>query len=130
MSVRGGGVYRLARMVWGTFFSTLPGGVRACQDGLGHFFPTFARLTEGGGCLKLFWQCLYRTNTFQKGASLTRAPPPPRFSVCILPGQVMLLLLLVLCSSIQWLNDLLPFSLSFAIMMHLTMGGEMNIDQK
>ena len=24
------------------------GGVEACQDGLGHFFSTFARLTEGG----------------------------------------------------------------------------------
>ena len=42
----------LARMVWDTFFST------------------FARLTEGGG-LKLFGQCPYRANTFQKGASLT-----------------------------------------------------------
>ena len=34
--------------VWNTFFPRLPGGVRACQDGLGHFFSTFARLTEGG----------------------------------------------------------------------------------
>ena len=34
----------------------------------GIFF-TFARSTEGGG-LKLFGQCPYRTNTFQKGASL------------------------------------------------------------
>ena len=75
-------------MVLFTFFPRLPGGVRACQDGLGHFFPllpegeracqddfghffsTFARLTEGGG-LKLFGQCPYRANTFQKGASLT-----------------------------------------------------------
>ena len=42
----------------GHFISTLPGGVRACQDGLGHFFSTFARLTEeeGGGGLKLFGQ--------------------------------------------------------------------------
>ena len=24
-------------------------GVKACQDGLEHFFSTFARLTEGGG---------------------------------------------------------------------------------
>ena len=39
-------------MVWGTFFSM------------------FARLTEGGGALKLFGQCPYRTNIFQKGASL------------------------------------------------------------
>ena len=54
-------------MVWGTFFPSLPGDVRACQDGLWHFFSTFARgckglpgwfgalfsmfarLTEGGG---------------------------------------------------------------------------------
>ena len=39
------------------FFPTLPGGVKACQDGLEHFFSTFARLTE------------YRTKTFRKGAS-------------------------------------------------------------
>ena len=45
------------------------GGVKACQDGLGHFFSIFARLTQGGG-LKLFGQCPYRTNIFQKGASL------------------------------------------------------------
>ena len=31
------------------FFPHLPGGVRACQDGLWHFFFTFARFTEGGG---------------------------------------------------------------------------------
>ena len=31
------------------------GVVKVCQDGLGHFFSTFARLTEGGG-LKLFGQ--------------------------------------------------------------------------
>ena len=40
----------------GTFFPRLPGGVRvrACQDGMGHFFSTFARLTEGGGS-KAIW---------------------------------------------------------------------------
>ena len=53
----------------GHFFPTLPGCVRACLDGLGRFLSTFAGLTEGGG-LK---QCPYRTNTFQKGASLTMA---------------------------------------------------------
>ena len=57
-------------MVWGTFFPCLPVGVRACQDGLGHFFPTFARLTERRGSLKLFGQGPCRTNTFQKEASL------------------------------------------------------------
>ena len=31
------------------FFQCLPRGVRACQDGLGHFFSTFACLTERGG---------------------------------------------------------------------------------
>ena len=61
----------------GHFFPTLPGGVRACQDGLGHFFSTFACLTEGGragggGALKLFGQCPYRTNTFQKCSFLSR----------------------------------------------------------
>jgi len=30
------------------FYPTLPGCERACQDGLGHFFSTIARLTEGG----------------------------------------------------------------------------------
>ena len=40
-------------MVGGTFFPHLPGGVRAYQDGLGHFF-MFASLTEGGGGLKLY----------------------------------------------------------------------------
>ena len=31
-------------------------GVRACQDGLGHFFSTFARLTEEeGGGSKAIW---------------------------------------------------------------------------
>ena len=32
----------------GHFFPTFARGVRACQDGLGHFFSMFARLTEGG----------------------------------------------------------------------------------
>ena len=46
--------------------------LKACQNGLGHFFPTIARLTEGGRAgLELFGQYPYRTNTFQKGASLT-----------------------------------------------------------
>ena len=61
-------------MVLGTFFPQLPRGVRACQDGMGHFFSTFARLTEGGG-LKLFGQCPYRTKIFQKGASLKAEQP-------------------------------------------------------
>ena len=59
-------------MVLSTFFPMFArgaGGVRACQDCLEHFFSTFACLTEGGGGLKLFGQCPYRTNTFQKGAS-------------------------------------------------------------
>ena len=30
------------------------GGVKACQDALEHFFPTFARLTEGWGS-KAIW---------------------------------------------------------------------------
>ena len=75
-------------MVWGIFSPRLTVGVRACQDGLGHFFPTFAGgvracqdssghfffqvcLFEGGGGRKLFGQCPYKTNSFQKGASLT-----------------------------------------------------------
>ena len=38
-------------MVWGTFFHVCP-------------------FDKGGGVLKLFGQCPYRTNTFQKGVSL------------------------------------------------------------
>ena len=38
-------------MVWGTFF-------HVCL------------FDRGGGGLKMFGQCLYRANTFQKGASL------------------------------------------------------------
>ena len=41
------------------------------RDGLGHFFLTFVRLMEGRGSLKLFVQSPIRTNTFQKGASIT-----------------------------------------------------------
>ena len=43
----------------------------ACQDGLEHFFSTFACLTEGGGGQRLFGQCLYGNNTFQNRPSLT-----------------------------------------------------------
>ena len=44
------------------------GRVKACQDGLEHFFPYWPVSTrEGGG---LFGRCPYRTNTFQKGASV------------------------------------------------------------
>ena len=60
-------------MVWSTFCPHLPGGVKACQDGLQHFFPTFARLTEGRGG-DLFGQCPSRINTFHKGASLILCP--------------------------------------------------------
>ena len=48
-------------------------GAKACQDGLEHFFPHICPFDRGGrgwgggGGLKLFWQCPYRTNTFQKG---------------------------------------------------------------
>ena len=47
-------------------------GVKACQDGLEHFFPHVCPF-DRGGVLKLFWQCPYRTNTFQKRASLRYA---------------------------------------------------------
>ena len=46
-------------------------GCKGLPGWLGPLFSTFARLTEGGGGLKLFGQCPYRTNTFQKGTSLT-----------------------------------------------------------
>ena len=58
-------------MVLGTFFPQLPRGVRACQDGMGHFFSTFARLTEGpserGGGSEAIWA---RPIKNQEGASL------------------------------------------------------------
>ena len=58
---------------FGAFFCiNLLGGVKACQDGLEHFFSTFVRLTEGGG-LERFGQWPYRPNTFQKGAVLSQA---------------------------------------------------------
>ena len=47
------------------------GGVKACQDGLGHFFPHLP-VWQRGGEAKLFGQCPYRTHTFQKGASLSK----------------------------------------------------------
>ena len=47
----------------------------------GIFDSIFARLTEWGGGLKLFGQCPYRTNTFQKGASLTFISVPERGGV-------------------------------------------------
>ena len=47
-------------------------GCKGLPGWFGALFSTFARLTEEGG-LKLFGQCPYRTNTFQKGASLRDA---------------------------------------------------------
>ena len=64
-------VWRLARMVWGIFTPPLP------VDGLGHFFFHICPFDRGGVGLKLFGQCPYRTNTFQKGASLTNPFQPP-----------------------------------------------------
>ena len=46
-------------------------GCKGLAGWFGALFSMFARLTEGGGGLKLFGQCPYRTNTFQKRASLT-----------------------------------------------------------
>ena len=66
----GGGCKGLPGWFGALFFPGLPGGVRACQDGLRHFFSTFACLIEGGRGSKAIGQCPYRTNTFQKGASL------------------------------------------------------------
>ena len=51
------------------------GGEKACQDGLKLLFPLVCPFGGGGGGgggggLKLFGQCPYKTNTFQRGASL------------------------------------------------------------
>ena len=59
-------------MVWSTFCPHLPGGVKACQDGLQHFFPTFARLTEGRGGVYLGSAHLESTH-FIKGLPLFSA---------------------------------------------------------
>ena len=56
LSVSGGLYKGLARMDWGTFFPRLP----VCQ-----------RWGAGGGGLKLFGQCPYRTKTFKKRDSIT-----------------------------------------------------------
>ena len=57
---------------FGARFPTFAQGCQGLPEWLGALFSTFARLTEGGrGGLKLFGQCPYRTNTFQKGASLS-----------------------------------------------------------
>ena len=42
-----------------------------------------ARLTEGGGSLRLFGQCPFRTNTVQKGASLSTVSFRQRYRVII-----------------------------------------------
>ena len=49
-----------------------------CQDGLGHFFPRLPVWQRGGGGLKLFGKFSYKTNTFQKGASLRIEQCPTR----------------------------------------------------
>ena len=57
-------------MVRPTFSPRLPGGVKACQDGLEYFFfSIFAHLTEGrGGYLG---NAHIEPTNFKKGASLT-----------------------------------------------------------
>ena len=55
-------------MVWGPFFPTLPGGVRACHDGLGHFFSP--RLTEGEGGSKAMPNAHIKPTRFKKGLPL------------------------------------------------------------
>ena len=69
------------------------GGVNAGQNGLGHFFSTFACLTEGG--LKLFGQCPYRINTFQKGASLRHTIKALSFGFSLVLLTMMRMILLL-----------------------------------
>ena len=57
-------------MVWGKFFPRLPGGVRACQDGFGHFFSTFARLTEEGGSKAIWAMPIWKQNISKNGFQL------------------------------------------------------------
>ena len=48
LPIRGGGV-KACQDSLGHFFPRLPRGVRTCHDGLVLFFFTFARLTDKGG---------------------------------------------------------------------------------
>ena len=65
---RGGGGVKACQNGLGHFFPTLPEGVRACQDGLEHFFSMVARLTEGGGGgLKLLGNAHIEPKHFEKG---------------------------------------------------------------
>ena len=54
---KGGGGVKACPDVLGNFFPTFARGERACQDGLGLFSPTSARLTEGGSnkSTSTFW---------------------------------------------------------------------------
>ena len=49
LPVRGGGVVKACQNILGHFFPTLPEGVRACQDGLEHFFFHICPFDRGGG---------------------------------------------------------------------------------
>ena len=51
-------------MAWSTFFPTF---ARRCEGLPGWFEAPFCLFDRGGEGLKLFGQCPYRTNTFQKG---------------------------------------------------------------
>ena len=64
---RGGGVKACQDGLEHFFPPHLPGVVKACQDGLEHFFSIFARLTEGVGSLKLFGQGPIEPTHFKKG---------------------------------------------------------------
>ena len=54
IACKGGGV-KACHDGFGHFFPHLLGDVTACQDGLGQFFSTFACLTKGGGGSKAIW---------------------------------------------------------------------------
>ena len=68
LPIRGGGGVKACQDGLGHFFSTLPRGVRVCQDGLGHFFFHVCPFDRGGGGSKAFWQCPFIESThFKKG---------------------------------------------------------------
>ena len=71
------GVQRLARMVEGTFF-LFAWWFKDLPRWFGALFFHVCPFDRGGrGGLKLFGQCPYRTNTFQKGDSLNLLLPLP-----------------------------------------------------
>ena len=48
------------------------GGVKSCQDGLGHFFPTFARGSKHG-LARMVWGTFFHVCPFARGGGFSIA---------------------------------------------------------